>query len=412
MYVSRSTQTDVDKSKVILSILDTLSECGLTIRTLFEKLFTYEDSEVVKRVEFFYGKDGPAFFIKLWSRLLRHHRHKMSFTDAACEVVLEQASKDIKKISSLGTLHCPVTSISRKVIEDFSLPNIVATLKEHTPLLSSLLTGLMRGDEGSCRTPEAIVPTIASMLLFQENSHCNSLQTMMGLYLYSTGAPRKTIDILSRAGLSVSYSSIMRALRALTEDALATIRDVAKHHSWYLVYDNINIASRRSDQRISNGDTFESGATATIILSESFNQPDLTTNPYSKLCFKDLLPDFDSCQHFAKVCQYHLRDALRMHSNRYNCCLGSAPQKCLLPLKQTVAFPLPSMKIDQATVEGNISIIETIVQNVLQLPATFFDNGKRVVIAGDQLTIARIRTIKSQRWDDTSPYNRVEWAVP
>ena len=77
----------------------------------------------------------------------------------------------------------------------------------------------------------------------------------------------------------------------------------------------------------------------------------------------------------------------------------------------TPTFPLPSMKINQATVEGNIAIIEVVVKE-LQLPQTFFDEGKQIVIAGDQITIARIRTIKSQRWDDIAGYYRMEWAVP
>ncbi|KAG0266998.1 hypothetical protein BGZ95_002944 [Linnemannia exigua] len=40
----------------------------------------------------------------------------------------------------------------------------------------------------------------------------------------------------------------------MTEDALRRIRQDVKNKPWFLVYDNINFASRKSDQRIDNAD--------------------------------------------------------------------------------------------------------------------------------------------------------------
>ncbi|KAF8914559.1 hypothetical protein BGZ58_005699, partial [Dissophora ornata] len=69
------------------------------------------------------------------------------------------------------------------------------------------------------------------------------------------------------------------------------------------------------------------------------------------------------------------------------------------------------MKIDQSSVEGNKDIINVILQ-IIKLEAAHFEGGKRVVVAGDQLTISRLRTLKAQRSDERSELNKMSWAIP
>ncbi|KAG0008657.1 hypothetical protein BGZ82_004528, partial [Podila clonocystis] len=50
--------------------------------------------------------------------------------------------------------------------------------------------------------------------------------------------------------------------------------------------------------------------------------------------------------------------------------------------------------------------------NVLKLDEKWFQNQIRLVLAGDQLTLARIRSIMKLRWDEKEAYYRLEWAIP
>ncbi|KAG0012513.1 hypothetical protein BGZ82_002575, partial [Podila clonocystis] len=204
----------------------------------------------------------------------------------------------------------------------------------------------------------------------------------------------------------------MRSLESLTNDAMAQVRHVVKTQSWYLVYDNINFPLRKSDQRSNNVDTFESGTTATVVIGDDLGTVDQLRPPFGLLRMEDLVPDDANVLHFKCFCRYHLVEILRRHNKSYQYCSVPIPKKDPLPIKKTMRFPLPSMPINQASVEGNMHVLNDITVGMLQLPPGWFNGGKRIVIAGDQLTVARVRTLKRYWWDDTDDYNKLMWATP
>lgn len=186
----------------------------------------------------------------------------------------------------------------------------------------------------------------------------------------------------------------------------------AQWYDRYLVYDNINIANRKYDQRLDNHDTFENGATATIVVGEplgDIRQHHHTQQPL--LMLQDFLPE-RSDEHFYNVAQFHLTDVLkRRKRDSFKYISINSPQLQPLAIEETRTYPLPSMHIDQASVEGNLQIIEKIVQVALGLPEEYFE-GRNVIIAGDQLTVSRIESLKRLRRQDVSRYERMEWVFP
>lgn len=211
--------------------------------------------------------------------------------------------------------------------------------------------------------------------------------------------------------MSVSHQSIMTGLKALTKDARQTVKCVAKKESWYIVYDNINMAFRKHNQGLYNQDSFDSGTTATAIVSKEFVEEGSDPCPARHLCLADLYMDAENNAHLQKAFRFHLIEVLRRNGQTFQQCSAPVPIKQLLSLDKSATFPLPSMHIDQATLNGNLQIIETIMEGVLKLPREWF-NGRRMLLAGDQLTVNRIRSLKRLRWDDVSTYHKLEWAIP
>lgn len=84
----------------------------------------------------------------------------------------------------------------------------------------------------------------------------------------------------------------------------------------------------------------------------------------------------------------------------------------VLPHTKTTAYSLPTMDHDQSTVQGNKDILQTVVEVGLGLEQTQFKSGTRIIIAGDQLTVSRLRSLKEYCWDDISSYHTMEWVVP
>ncbi|KAG0198710.1 hypothetical protein BGX31_004484, partial [Mortierella sp. GBA43] len=231
------------------------------------------------------------------------------------------------------------------------------------------------------------------------------------MYLYAQGCSKSVISVLSHVGLSVSYSSIQNALETLTEDALNTVRAAISEHSWFLLYDNINFLNRKYDQRSDNKNTFENGTTATIVITKGVEKMRQVHDQRPAPYLGDILPDERSNLHFQTVFKFYLVKVLQRHYPTYERYSVSIPSMQPLKPEKTEAYPLPAMKIDQSTVEGNVDIIETLMKSVLKLdPKEFSDD--MIIVAGDQLTVSRVGSAKRLRREDVTPFHRLQWAVP
>ncbi|KAG0009475.1 hypothetical protein BGZ81_003375, partial [Podila clonocystis] len=184
------------------------------------------------------------------------------------------------------------------------------------------------------------------------------------------------------------------------------VREEILEKPWFIVYDNINFPNRKSDQRIDNTDTFENGTTATIIICDKFPLARSIVGSYERLCFQDLTPGASSREHLKTVSKHILVDVLRRSYTTYQDCSVLVPTLSPLPVSKTVTYPLPSMHIDQSSTVGNLEVINTIIKDVLRLPPAWFDSGRKVVVAGDQLTVQRLSTLKYLKEIDNSVYNR------
>jgi hypothetical protein len=125
---------------------------------------------------------------------------------------------------------------------------------------------------------QAILFAILS-LLRQFSIRNNSTQTILSLNMFATGLSRQGFDILSRMGVVVSYSSLVRnqgtttargkrrsagsvvatrktspkkpgILRSLSDACRAQAREIMKTQACALTYDNINMVFKVAEQVI------------------------------------------------------------------------------------------------------------------------------------------------------------------
>jgi hypothetical protein len=198
----------------------------------------------------------------------------------------------------------------------------------------------------------------------------------------------------------------------MTEDTLRRIRQDVQDKPWFVVYDNINFASRKLDQRIDNADAFESGTTATVVMMDDYITSDSIKPSYQQLCLDDLIPDEDSCEHIQVFSENALIDVLARSSKAYEVCRRDPPTLRPLTPAKTITHPLPSMQINQASVVGNLEVLDTIMEKTLRLRQEWFDNDRKILVAGDQLTVSRVSTVMEYKAIDISPYHRLQYALP
>ncbi|KAF9140417.1 hypothetical protein BGX30_006553 [Mortierella sp. GBA39] len=193
------------------------------------------------------------------------------------------------------------------------------------------------------------------MLMNRRSQKANYFQRIMGLYLHATGCSKRTVEMLSRAHICAAYDSTREAVAALTQDALDQVRLFARESDWFVVFDNVNIPNNRNDQRLGNLNTFDNGATGTIVEGKDLGkQKDEPKDPYARFDLEDLVADGEK---EVTAFRHYFVDVLHRHHPKFTPATVPPVEPIRrLETKKTVAHPLPAMKIDQSTVEGNLEI--------------------------------------------------------
>ncbi|KAG0065111.1 hypothetical protein BGZ89_008590 [Linnemannia elongata] len=128
------------------------------------------------------------------------------------------------------------------------------------------------------------------------------------------------------------------------------------------------------------------------------NVPELSTNKNDGM-FLDLMS------------RHHLIDVLKRRHHKFKNVNGPNPSIDPLPPTKTKTHPLPAMRIDQSSVEGNKAVLDDLIK-ILELGEEHFQVGKRILLGGDQLTISRLRTAIRQLRSASTSAKRLEWALP
>jgi len=119
----------------------------------------------------------------------------------------------------------------------------------------------------------------------------------------------------------------------------------------------------------------------------------------------------DDTEHFKVVYRHHLFKALKPESNRGHLSKALAiPPIKVLTSRPTEAYELAAMEIDQSSVSGNLLVLKE-MRKVLDLDKELFKELK-MILAGDHLSVSRLRTLMSRKSDDTTFFDRLSWAIP
>ncbi|KAI0309709.1 hypothetical protein OF83DRAFT_1088874 [Amylostereum chailletii] len=199
---------------------------------------------------------------------------------------------------------------------------------------------------------------------------------------------------------------LSRLSEACREDA----HDLAATHLFAGVYDNINLMIRVAEQIIGRKNAQENGTCATIFplfdaALDDMHMADveeaiMTTPP---LTIQDIeLTDDEATLYeefmvhtILRIIITHGGNALKKWEPRLKERQPHSNNK--IPLHTSKLLPLPAMEIEEASIVGNITVLETIYDELhLDTKTDGFQKYAKIV-AGDQLTIARQHAILNIR---------------
>jgi hypothetical protein len=75
-------------------------------------------------------------------------------------------------------------------------------------------------------------------------------------YLYASGVPAATINVLNHCGISVTYNTLLESLGTLNKSCISRFREVAARCQSFFMWDNVNFASNTAEQRVKNAGKF------------------------------------------------------------------------------------------------------------------------------------------------------------
>ncbi|KAF9898382.1 hypothetical protein EC991_011416, partial [Linnemannia zychae] len=193
----------------------------------------------------------------------------------------------------------------------------------------------------------------------------NLLQMEFGLYLKSTRAPKRVIQLLSKIGLSVAPDTIRVALSALHREALGNILRAAQESPCFLLFDNLDFFVRAYDQSIDNGDISSHGALGTLVCHViSPNAPMFRTIPLVRPTVEHFLPSVEHMEHQKTVVLHHAINVIKEHA--FPRARWSSPPCLIDPLdvRKTKTYPLPALPYNQSDLDGVYEALKRMMQYV------------------------------------------------
>jgi hypothetical protein len=238
------------------------------------------------------------------------------------------------------------------------------------------------------------------MLAQTHNELSSEFQINTCVWLLACGASRAEWEVLNRAGFTLSYRSAVRKIKELGQERLAKILGIARTQAFMIIWDNLNIAFRVGEQRKGSTDHFDNGTTATLIplfgvecggLPLSVLPPRKTRLPvleFKREC--DLLPTLRQVLDIEAAQRWHIEEILfdAFPTLRKRFASSILPPPCVhdIPLHKTEQYPLPTMHIDESSLDGTINVFGCIFGSTLKFTGAELERVGVVLCAGDQLS--------------------------
>ncbi|KAJ7765459.1 hypothetical protein DFH07DRAFT_955700 [Mycena maculata] len=134
-------------------------------------------------------------------------------------------------------------------LKTWSLEKMISEAMITAPNLCELLILMGMSSDVGRQDNKLVLVTVLCMLAQSQNEHATQFQEIMGTYFLACSTPRPIND-----------------LKGLSAEGLARLRHMVQEKACMIVWDNLNIAFKVSEQRHNSKDSFENGTTGTLIL--------------------------------------------------------------------------------------------------------------------------------------------------
>jgi hypothetical protein len=209
----------------------------------------------------------------------------------------------------------------------------------------------------------------------------------------------------------MSYTTTTQCLKSLARDTLKSTRKAVRKKPVIFLYDNFNRRVTHRHQSKDKQDFFESATTGTIVVGESLGEE----RPVDALPVAPNIADVvinaqDTSHYRILFLSQFVKSLMNCVHNSPFMATFDIPRIRELEVKRSKAYELAAMDIDQASVAGNLQVLEHMRVIINKTKASFKD--LKMIVAGDHLTISRILTIQERSVCEATHFDLMRWAIP
>ncbi|KAF9790841.1 hypothetical protein BJ322DRAFT_1104486 [Thelephora terrestris] len=354
----------------------------------------------------------------------------------ALPIVLEEIDREANALMDKNSPFHGARTWSWDSLLQLSLDSQQAHAVKNAPVIWSIISTIAvnQGRRGSMeikeegRDPWQGTVVALSLLLYLQNKSVALLPQVMGVVLFSCNTNCFIYRLLSRFGISVAYSTVSNKLHELGASVRESLKGLwsrirKKEVSVIWIYDNIQQNYVAWNQSVANKNRMHTGTAAAVLVMEdvpegAMDPTELASRLHlrSRLTFEDLEKDINH-EHTKGIGEATL---LSIWVKFIPCLKNFAPtvqkrfskdlKKHLLRLRKSQYYPLETSDIDESTTSGAQAVLMDIASQ-LGLEKEDFDE-LLVPVAGDLLTVDRIKKLKAYTTTDVTTYARYSWALP
>ncbi|KAJ7911737.1 hypothetical protein B0H13DRAFT_2660394 [Mycena leptocephala] len=266
---------------------------------------------------------------------------------------------------------------------------------------------------------------VFSLMAFTRNTGTNLFPLILGLFLEIGGTSSRILNTLSNAGACVSITTIERLKKVLSEDAVAYAVSLMQGPGmWYIIFDNINIFLRKSQQRLFNKNTMIHATNAAVVslpdadpAAADFEAKQKARGKRAAATGADILPtDDDEAKMLSSFVglvmtltvaycpgskEWEDRDVMLKAAEEFM--TSDRP----LPPKKSDGRPLGLFDVNEGSKKGIIQMFKAL-QEISGLDEAEWAAKARIII-GDWLTSNNIRGARKDRMDDINSMERLDY---
>ncbi|KAJ7839705.1 hypothetical protein B0H14DRAFT_3869657 [Mycena olivaceomarginata] len=277
---------------------------------------------------------------------------------------------------------------------------------------------------GFVRNPTFALVFVVSIMAFTRNTGTNVFPMILGLFLEIGGTGSRILSTLSNAGACVSITTIERLKKVLSEDAVAhAVALMQGPGIFYIIFDNINIFLRKSQQRLFNKNSMIHATNAAVIsipdadpAAEDLEAKQKRRGKRAAATGEDIIPtDEDeekNCSAFVGLVmililaycpgskEWENRDAILKAAEAFMAL--DRP----LPVEKTDGRPLGLFDVNEGSKKGIIKMLKAL-QEISGLSESEWAARARIIV-GDWLTSNNLRGVRRDRMDDINSMERLD----